>query len=78
MVAWVDGAGEPRTFRGEVEGRIGREPRGTGGFGYDPLFFVPELGSTFASAPIHEKHARSHRGRAFRAFRDHLLGPEGT
>ena len=73
VVAWVDGAGEPRTVRGEVEGRIGREPRGSGGFGYDPLFFVPDLGTTFASAPIAEKHARSHRGRAFRAFRDQLL-----
>ncbi len=77
VVAWVDGAGERRTFRGEVEGRIAREPRGNGGFGYDPLFFVPDLGMTFASALIAEKHARSHRGRAFRAFRDQLLSTPG-
>ncbi len=42
--------------------------RGTGGFGYDPLFFVPDLGATFADVTAQEKHARSHRARAFRAL----------
>jgi XTP/dITP diphosphohydrolase len=52
--------------RGTVEGRIAREPRGSGGFGYDPLFHIPELGRTFGEATPQEKHARSHRGAAFR------------
>ncbi|MGA9883241.1 MAG: RdgB/HAM1 family non-canonical purine NTP pyrophosphatase [Candidatus Acidiferrales bacterium] len=46
-------------------GSILKEPRGTGGFGYDPLFFSSELGCTFAEAPAGEKNALSHRGKAF-------------
>lgn len=53
---------------GTCHGRIAREPRGTGGFGYDPLFLLPELGRTFGELPAAEKDARSHRGRAFRAL----------
>jgi XTP/dITP diphosphohydrolase len=57
-----------------AEGRITREPIGKGGFGYDPVFFVPELGSTFGEASAEEKNRYSHRGRAFRkALR--FLGP---
>ena len=56
--------GWTQTYRGEVEGELLEGPRGTGGFGYDPLFFVPELGMTFAEASIEEKRAFSHRGRA--------------
>lgn len=67
VVARVGSDGETWTVRGEVEGRITEVPSGEGGFGYDPLFFVPELGRTFANASAEEKHARSHRGRAFRA-----------
>lgn len=54
---------------GAVEGSIAAEARGTGGFGYDPVF-VPDGGDgrTFAEMTATEKHARSHRGRAFRAF----------
>ncbi len=55
--------------RGEVEGVVGAEPRGTGGFGYDPLFVPVEGdGRTFAEMAPEEKHAVSHRGRAFRAL----------
>lgn len=68
VVALEEGTGEGPLFRGTVEGRITREPRGGGGFGYDPLFFVPELGRTFGEATPEEKHARSHRGVAFRAL----------
>lgn len=68
VVAWIGPRGEETTVRGEVEGRIAEAPAGTGGFGYDPLFFVPELGTTFGLASADEKHARSHRGRAFRAI----------
>lgn len=48
-----------------AEGSILKAPRGTGGFGYDPLFFSRELGCTFAEAPAGEKHRLSHRGKAF-------------
>ncbi len=56
------------TFRGEAEGVILHQQRGSGGFGYDPLFFQPQLGKTFAELSAEEKAAVSHRGRAFRNF----------
>jgi len=59
--------------RGEAPGRILASPRGEGGFGYDPLFFDPELDRTFAEIPREEKNARSHRGRAFRLLAQHLM-----
>jgi XTP/dITP diphosphohydrolase len=79
-VAWVAGSpeAEERTFRGTVEGRIARAPAGNGGFGYDPLFFVAELGRTFGEASAEEKHARSHRGEAFRKLARHLAGAGAT
>ncbi|SRR5581483_813508 len=52
--------------RGEVEGMILREPRGTNGFGYDPLFYLPEIGKTMAELSAQEKAEVSHRGRALR------------
>jgi XTP/dITP diphosphohydrolase len=52
--------------RGEVEGQILDAPRGTDGFGYDPLFLVPELGKTLAETTPEEKWRVSHRGNAFR------------
>ncbi len=55
--------------RGEVRGRIALEPRGSGGFGYDPLFFVPSKGRTMAELSPAEKHAISHRARAARCVR---------
>ena len=54
--------------RGECEGEILTERRGEGGFGYDPVFLIPEKGLTFAELPDDEKNAVSHRGRALRAF----------
>ncbi|MGH9716001.1 MAG: RdgB/HAM1 family non-canonical purine NTP pyrophosphatase [Candidatus Acidiferrales bacterium] len=48
-----------------AEGSILKALRGTGGFGYDPLFFSPELGCTFAEAPASQKNRQSHRGKAF-------------
>ncbi|MFQ5877534.1 MAG: RdgB/HAM1 family non-canonical purine NTP pyrophosphatase [Acidobacteriota bacterium] len=60
--------GEVRLFRGVCEGRILRATRGRGGFGYDPLFFCPELGASFAEVPLRRKDSVSHRGRAFRAL----------
>lgn len=56
------------TAEGTVEGEILAAPRGSGGFGYDPLFWVPELGHTMAEISLEKKHTLSHRGRAFRAL----------
>ena len=56
------------SFRGEAQGVILHAPRGSGGFGYDPLFYFPELGKTFAELSPAEKARVSHRGQAFRNF----------
>jgi len=56
------------TFRGEAAGLVLEAPRGSGGFGYDPLFFFPALGKTFAELTPEEKARVSHRGAAFRKF----------
>ncbi|HEY6445916.1 MAG TPA: non-canonical purine NTP pyrophosphatase [Acidobacteriaceae bacterium] len=60
------------TADGSVEGAILTQPRGSGGFGYDPLFFLPELGRTMAEISLEQKHTLSHRGRALRALLPHL------
>lgn len=64
--------GEVGRWEGRAEGVITREPRGTGGFGYDPVFLYPEDGLTFAEMAPERKNAVSHRGRALRAFRTDL------
>lgn len=66
-------------FRGTVEGRILCSPRGEGGFGYDPLFYLPALSATFAEIPSEAKNQHSHRGDAIRAALPslRLLGKEG-
>lgn len=68
----------PRTFEGTCTGRILEAPRGTGGFGYDPLFQSDDLGKSFGEATLEEKAGVSHRARAFGAFaewlRDHPIG----
>ena len=55
-------------YRGAVEGRILHEPRGSGGFGYDPLFYCPAFGCTFGEATAEQKFAVSHRGQALHAL----------
>ena len=57
---------------GTVEGTIASEPKGTNGFGYDPIFFYPPMGATLAELDLDRKAAVSHRGKAFRALRDYL------
>jgi XTP/dITP diphosphohydrolase len=61
--------GDPEVVfvEGSCEGRIARSERGSGGFGYDPLFFLPELGRTMAELTPEEKNQLSHRGEAARA-----------
>jgi len=63
---------DPHTVRGEAPGVIVDEPRGTGGFGYDPYVLDPDLGKTFAEMTPDEKDGRSHRGKAFRALAEWL------
>jgi XTP/dITP diphosphohydrolase len=70
--AWPDGRELVRT--GTCDGAILREPRGTSGFGYDPLFYVADEGQSFGELPAERKHERSHRGRAFRALVRALRG----
>ncbi|MGQ9618973.1 MAG: RdgB/HAM1 family non-canonical purine NTP pyrophosphatase, partial [Candidatus Aminicenantia bacterium] len=57
----------------KVEGIILSERRGKGGFGYDPVFFYPPLGKSFAEISVEEKNLLSHRGKAFRKVKDFLL-----
>jgi len=61
------------TADGACDGVILESPRGTGGFGYDPLFYAPELGKTFAEAGIGTKSELSHRARAMRAIKPELV-----
>jgi XTP/dITP diphosphohydrolase len=61
-----------KTFRGEVEGELLSEPRGDGGFGYDPLFYYPPFGRSFGEVPLAQKQTVSHRSRALAAMREFL------
>lgn len=67
-IALIEGGAVCGVFRGVVDGLIAREPRGTGGFGYDPLFYYPPFGCTFGDAAAEQKFAVSHRGQALRAM----------
>jgi XTP/dITP diphosphohydrolase len=58
---------------GIINGEIAPEPRGTNGFGYDPIFFYPPFGCTLAELDLPRKASVSHRGEAFAKLRDHLL-----
>jgi XTP/dITP diphosphohydrolase len=60
------------TAEGSVEGEIVLEPRGNGGFGYDPLFYLPALGKTMAEIDLAQKQLLSHRGKAFAALLEKL------
>jgi len=72
VIAVVDGGELRKLFRGVVEGSIANEPRGSGGFGYDPLFYHPPFGATFGEVDAERKFEVSHRGSALRAMLDWL------
>ena len=64
--------GRVRTCRDTIEGIIGYEIKGSNGFGYDPIFFVPEIGKYLAEISREEKNAISHRGKALRKMKEIL------
>ncbi len=66
----LDGSSE--TVKATMEGRVAYEPAGSNGFGYDPIFFLPDRGCTSAELPPEEKNLISHRGKALRMMRDIL------
>jgi XTP/dITP diphosphohydrolase len=76
VLAWPDGCVVEAT--GECRGRIALAPRGTCGFGYDPVFVCAKLGRTFAEISPEEKARLSHRGRALRALREAVVMACGT
>lgn len=65
-------SGDIVTARGECPGTLAYAPQGENGFGYDPIFFVPEKKKTFAQLTAEEKNAISHRGRALQLFQEKL------
>ncbi len=64
--------GTIKTTRGTMEGRIGYEEKGENGFGYDPIFYLPEYECTSAELSMEEKNKISHRGKALRAIKEEL------
>jgi XTP/dITP diphosphohydrolase len=62
------------TVQGEVHGVVARSPAGTGGFGYDPVFFLPELNATMARLSIEQQNRLSARGKALAELRKYLIG----
>ncbi|MCI8788802.1 MAG: XTP/dITP diphosphatase [Lachnospiraceae bacterium] len=64
--------GREITVRAAIEGRIGYEEKGSNGFGYDPIFYVPEFGKTTAELTEEEKNQVSHRGKALRLMKEEL------
>lgn len=65
--------GRVEAFEGYVEGKIGRQPKGFNGFGYDPVFYPEGSDMTFAEISAEEKDKLSHRGRALRKLREYLM-----
>lgn len=77
-IAAVFPDGRELTVRAAIEGRIGWEERGSGGFGYDPIFYVPEFGKTTAELTGEEKNRVSHRGKALQLMKEELIKYEST
>ena len=70
--------GRELTTRATIEGRIGYEEKGTNGFGYDPIFYVPEFGKSTAELTEEEKNQVSHRGKALELMKEELKKYEDT
>lgn len=73
VIALIKPDGSAEVARGECRGRIAEQPRGSNGFGYDPVFYLPDRGLTMAELPPEEKHHISHRGQALRKIAALLL-----
>jgi len=73
VVALAEAGNVRGVFSASAEGEVLDAPRGAGGFGYDPIFFLPDLSKTFAELSREEKNQLSHRGKAFRKAVDFLL-----
>lgn len=73
VIAYIDEAGAEHVFRGECPGHIAYEPKGDGGFGYDPLFLVERLNKTYAQLTEEEKNELSHRAEALKKAKPVLL-----
>ena len=69
VIAIATPEGEVELCSGECQGLIALEPKGSEGFGYDPVFYLPELGKTMAELPLEVKNRYSHRGKAARKAR---------
>ncbi len=76
-IAAVLPGGRELTVRAAIEGRIGYQEKGSGGFGYDPIFYVPELHKTTAELTGEDKNLVSHRGKALRLMKEELKKYEG-
>ncbi len=77
-IAAVFPDGTEKCVKATIEGQIGYEEKGEHGFGFDPIFYVPELGCTTAEIPEEEKNKISHRGKALRLMKRELLAHEST
>lgn len=67
-----------KLFEATCEGRISLSPSGAGGFGYDPIFYLPQLGCTMADLTAEQKHAISHRGKVLRMLAEYLAAPSAS
>ena len=72
VIALVEPNGEPKDFDGICEGKIALEPKGGGGFGYDPIFYIPSIRKTVAQLSQHQKNNISHRSIAAKKLLAHL------
>ncbi len=76
-VAFVASDGVSRVFQGALEGQIAQGPSGTGGFGYDPVFYIPSEARTSAELSPEEKNRISHRAKALEGFKAYIMAQGG-
>ncbi|HRT69028.1 MAG TPA: RdgB/HAM1 family non-canonical purine NTP pyrophosphatase [Bacilli bacterium] len=72
VICFIDNFGKEHYFTGKITGTITKEEKGTSGFGYDPLFYVPEFRKTFAEMSLAEKNKISHRALALNQFKYYI------